>query len=57
MNRTYRTILITILFALLLLPALARTNDYGMICTIHCQHIGNDTEWENCMLQCHGGQQ
>lgn len=51
-----RHILIILLALLILLPSLACT-DYGMICTVRCQGIEDDAAWDNCMLQCHGGQQ
>lgn len=56
MNKTARTILIIALLALFVSSSLA-CNDYGMTCTIRCQGIEDDAKWEQCMLNCHGGQQ
>lgn len=56
MNKTHHTILIILLALLILLPSLA-CNDCGMTCTVRCQHIKDDTAWDDCMLKCHGGQQ
>ena len=56
MKTRHHTILIILLTLILLLPSLA-CHDYGMRCTARCGHIQDDTKWEQCMLNCHGGQQ
>jgi len=27
--------------------------DTGLACSIRCQHIEDDTQWDQCMLHCH----